>query len=193
MRQLLICLMLLWPAALHAASPVPAELYAEVDHGLRPATVLADPVGYRDRTLLLGGRVERTVSEPGRVRFEMACYAVGEEDRPLESAQQLGHVLVTVAGFDGAQLQPGRLVTLIGVVAGSEKTEGGDLPLLVARFVHPWPTADEEQAARAEAERLRYRYDPWCDPWYRDAWCGPNYYGPYPRWRFGINYHRHRH
>lgn len=193
MRELLICLTLLWPVASHAVSPVPTELYAEVDHGLRPATVLADPLAYRDRTLLLGGRVERTVSEPGRVRFDMACYAVSNEDHPVVSSQRLGSARVVIAGFDGAQLQPGRMVTLIGVVTGVETTESGELPLLMARFVHPWPTAAEEQAARAEAERLRDQYDPWCDPWYRDPWCGPRYYGPYPRWRLGSGYHHHRH
>lgn len=193
MRLLLISLILLWPVALPAASPVPADLYAEVDHGLRPATVLADPVGYRGRTLLLGGRVERTVSDPGRVSLEVTCYPVSEEDRPLASSPPLGSVLVTITGFDGAQLQPGRMVTLVGVVTGVEKTASGELPLLAATFVHPWPTSAEEQAARAEAERFHYRYDPWCDPWYRDPWCGPWYYGPYPRWRLGIGYHHHRH
>ncbi|MHB8707611.1 MAG: hypothetical protein ACYC9I_01920 [Desulfuromonadales bacterium] len=93
MRHLLFFLLTFWPTTGLAVSPIPTEIYAEVDHGLRPAGVLADPVGYRGRTLLLGGIVERTVSDP-------------------------------------------------------------------------------------------WRHAPWCAPWY---------YGPYPRWRFGGSYYRHRH
>ena len=59
----LLCL-LTWPVQAVCGSPVPTELYAEVDHALRPAIVLDDPAAYRGRTLLLGGIVTRTSAKP---------------------------------------------------------------------------------------------------------------------------------
>lgn len=189
MRKLLLWLLLLWPVAGSAASPVPQNLYAEIDHGLRPVVVLADPESYRGRILLLGGVVERTVSEPGGVTLTVACQGVDVADRPAAGIPQCGRILATGAGLDGARLQPGRLVTLVGVVTGWGETGAGRLAQLEIRFIHPWPTAAEEQASR----RPTYPPGYWCDPWGYDPWCGPRYYGPYPRWRFGLGYSRHWH
>ena len=184
MHRLLLLMMILWPTIGLAASPLPADIYAEVDHGLRPARVLADPVGYRGRTLLLGGIVERTVSEPGRVSLEVTCYALTDDDRPEAPDSPLGRVLVTGPELDGGKLQPGRLITLVGEVGGQIQVDAVKLPLLIAKFIYPWPTAVEEEAVRATSRIHGDRYDPWCDPWY---------FGPYPRWRFGGGYYWHRH
>lgn len=187
MRHLL--LLLFWPGVVLAASPIPTELYAEVDHALRPAKVLAAAEEYRGRTLLLGGAVERTISEPGNVIVEMVCYSLTDDDRPVQPDPSLGRVLISGAGLDGAKLQPGRLLTVVGKIVGWEQSGSGALPLLTVKFIHSWPTAEEEAAAR---ESLR-RYDGWCDPWYRDPWYDPWYYGPYPRWRLDGHYYRHWH
>lgn len=187
----LLLIMLLWPLAGLAASPVPTGIYTEVDHGLRPAVVLGDPEAYRGRTVLIGGMVERTVSEYGQVTVELTGYRLHDDDRPEVPDPALGRIVVAGANLDGARLQPGRLVTVVGTVSGL--APAGTLPLLAARFVHPWPT-DAEAAAAREAARMRSCRDScWCDPWRRDPWCDPWYFGPYPRWHFGLGYHRHRH
>lgn len=192
MRQFILWLLILWPGTGLAASPVPTEIYAEVDHALRPAKVLAAPEAYQGRTLLLGGAVARTVSEPGNVLVEMVCYSLTEDDHPVQPDPALGRVLVSGAGLDGAKLQPGRLLTLVGEIVGQGKAGAGEIPLLTVKFVHPWLTAEEE--AEREATRIYYSpYRPWCDPWYHDPWCDPWYYGPYPRWHFGAGYYRHWH
>ena len=188
----LLCL-LTWPVRAMCGSPVPVELYAEVDHALRPAVVLADPAAYRGRTLLLGGIVTRTVSEAGRVTVELDGYRLDDSDRPLTVDPVLGRVVVSGSDLDGARLQPGRLVTLVGEVAGRSKDDGATLPLLEVRFIHPWPTAEEEAAARNPLCPPGGYCDPWCDPCWYDPWCDPWYYGPDPRWRFGGGYYRHWH
>jgi len=184
----LLCL-LAWPVQAVCGSPVPTELYAEVDHALRPAIVLADPAAYRGRTLLLGGIVTRTVSEVGNVTVELVGYRLDDSDRPLVADPALGRMVISGADLDGVRLQPGRLVTLVGQVAGRSEVDGAMLPRLAVDFIHPWPTAEEEAAARTPA------YSPgwYCDPWWYDPWCDPWYYGPYPRWRFGAGYYRHWH
>ncbi|MCM2264040.1 MAG: Slp family lipoprotein [Desulfuromonadales bacterium] len=192
MRHFMLWLLLLWPATGLAASPVPTEIYAEVDHALRPAKVLATPEAYLGRTLLLGGVVERTVSEPGNVLVEIVCYNLTDDDRPVQPDPVLGRVLISGSELDGAILQPGRLLTLVGEVVGRGQSDTGALPLLKVKFIHHWPTAEEE--AEREAARRYYRpYNHWCDPWYYDPWCDPWYYGPYPRWHFGAGYYRHWH
>lgn len=184
MRCFLLLLLILWPAPGSAGSPVPIEIYAEIDHGLRLDKVLADPVSYHGRTLLFGGIVERSVSEPGRVSLEVAGYRLTDDDRPTVPDPTLGRIIVAGAGLDGAKLQPGRLITLVGEVAGRDDAGAEKLPMVIARFVHGWPTAAEEAAAR-EVELMRGScYDPWYDPWF----CGP-----YRRGRFGGSYYRHWH
>jgi outer membrane lipoprotein len=188
-RIALATLIFLGPSMAAAGSPVPIDVYAEVDHALRPATVLADPEAYRGRTVLVGGVVERTVSEAGGVTLEISCWQLDREDRPESPDASQGRVVAGSANLDGAKLQPGRLVTLVGVVAGNVATPAGNLPHLVIRFVHPWPTAAEEAAAWEAPCSRGCGCDRWCDPWWYDPW----YYGPYPRWRFGAGYYRHWH
>ena len=189
---LLLCL-LIWPVRALCGSPVPVELYAEVDHALRPAVVLADPAAYRGRTMLLGGIVTRTVSEAGRVTVELDGCRLDDSDRPLAVDPALGRIVVSGSDLDGARLQPGRLVTLVGEVAGRSEGDGGMLPRLEVRFIHPWPNAEEEAAARNPVCPPGGYCDPWCDPCWYDPWCDPWYYGPDPRWRFGGGYYRHWH
>ena len=189
MGRLWMVLLILWPVAAGAASPVPTDLYAEVDHALRPSVVLADPVAYWGRTLLLGGVVVRTVSEAAGVTIEFDGYQLDGADRPTAPDRALGRIAAAGAGLDGALLQPGRLVTLVGRVTGATGSSGSVLPRLEISFIHAWPTAAEEAAAQTPAYPPGY----WCDPWWHDPWCDPWYWGPYPRWRFGAGYYHHWH
>jgi len=184
-----LLLMLLVPVAAMAASPVPTDFYVEVDHGLHAAAVLADPVSYRGRTLLLGGKVVRTVSEAGKVIIEVDGFSLGKDDRPMQIDPKLGRFIAAGSDLDGGSVQPGRLVTLVGTVTGSWGSVETTLPALQLRFVHPWSTAEEEAAARTTVCSPGYC----CDPWWYDPWYGAGYCGPYPRWRFGFGYSRHWH
>jgi starvation-inducible outer membrane lipoprotein len=188
-RSLWLLVLLCWPLTGWCASPVPTELYAEVDHALRTEVVLADPIGYHGRTLLLGGKVERTLSEPGRVTVQLVGYRLDDDDRPLIPGPDLGRLVVSDVQVDGARLQPGRLVTVVGRVVGWGESDGRVLPRLASRFIHAWPTPEEEAAARCRPGAC---CDPWCDPWWHDPWCDPWYYGPHPRWYWGGGYYRYR-
>jgi len=195
MKQLgpvLLCL-LVWPFTALCGSPVPTELYGEVDHALKPSTVLADPEAYRGRTVLLGGEVVQTLSDTAGVRIEVLLYRLDDGDRPSQPDTSLGRVVASGPGLDGARLQPGRLVTLVGSVAGRAESAAGPLPHLGVRFIHPWPTAEEEAAARQAVCPPGCCYDPWWGPCWGDPWCPSWYYGPYPRWRFGGSYYRSWH
>jgi outer membrane lipoprotein len=183
-----ILLLGLWPLAA-AGSPVPTDLYAEVDHALRPATVLADPEAYRGRTLLLGGVVERTVSDAAGVTLEINGMQLDRDDRPELPDPGQGRFAASGMHLDGARLQPGRLVTLVGKVAGKIGGAASMVPHLQIQFIHPWPTAAEQAAALPSSCSPGYCCDPWwCDPWY-DPW----YPGPFPRWGWGGGYYRHWH
>lgn len=184
-----VLLMLCMPRLVHSASPVPTELYAEVDHGLRPAVVLADPFGYRGRILLLGGRVTRTVSEVTGVTVEVEAYRLTTDDRPEIPDPTLGTFAATGAGLDGGKLQPGRLVTVVGRVAEAGTAGLTGRAHLEIRFIHAWPTPEEEAASRPPPCAPGYC----CDPWGTDPWCDPWYWGPYPRWHFDFGYYRHWH
>lgn len=192
-RAIVLICWLAWPAIGMCGSPVPLELYAEVDHGLRLPVVLADADAYRGRTLLLGGMVTRTVSEAAGVTLELDGYQLDDSDRPLAPDPALGRMVVSGADLDGARLQPGRMVTLIGRVAGRTGATGEVLPRLEVRFIYSWPTAEEQAAKRAPYYPPGGYGGPWCDPWWYDPWCDPWYYGPYPRWRFGAGYYRNWH
>lgn len=189
MRRLWTLFLLCVTGVAEAASPVPADLYAEVDHALRPGVVLADPGAYRGRTLLLGGMVLRTVSDARGVTIEVEGYRLDDDDRPESVDAAVGRVLAAGAGLDGAKLQPGRLVTLVGRVAGSAGNGGAQLPWLEILFIHPWPTAAEEEAARAPDCPPGYC----CDPWGYAPWGDPWGCGSYPRWRYDFGYYRHWH
>jgi outer membrane lipoprotein len=194
MRRIMMAMFLfLVPTAVSAGSPVPTDLYAEVDHGLRPASVLADPEAYRGRILLLGGVVERTVSAVSAVTLTVSCWQLDRDDRPVTPDATQGAIVAGGAGLDGAGLQPGRLVTLVGQVVGRGDAPDGKLPRLEIRFIHPWPTAAEEAAARQAPCGSGGCCDRWADPWWHDPWCDPWYCGPYPRWGFGAGYRRNWH
>jgi len=187
MRKLWGLLLLLVPGLAAAASPVPTDLYAEVDHALRPSVVLADPAGYWGRTLLLGGMVMRTVSEANTVTIEVAGYRLNGDDRPELPDLSMGRVLAAGADLDGAGLQPGRLVTLVGQVAGTATNGALVLPRLEIRFIYAWPTAAEEAAASLPG----CAPSSCCDPWGYGAWGYP--WGCGLRWQFDFGYYRHWH
>lgn len=182
-----MALMLFLPTLAHPASPVSAELYAEVDHGLKAARVLADPGSYQGRTLLLGGRVERTVSDATGVIIEIDGYQLAEDDRPETPDPTLGRFVATGTDLDGGRLQPGRLVTLVGRIEGKDVMT--NMAHLEIRFIYPWPTPEEEAVKPTSGCVPGYC----CDPWWSGPGCDPWYWGPYPRWRFDFGYYRHRH
>ena len=78
-------------------------------------------------------------------------------------------------------------MTLVGRVVGAAGL--ADRALLEIRFIHAWPTPEEEAANRRVGCMPGYC----CDPWGYDPWCDPWYWGPYPRWRFDFGYYRHWH
>jgi hypothetical protein len=128
MRSLWAIVLMCATGVAEAASPVPADLYAEVDHALRPGVVLADPAAYRGRTLLLGGMVLRTVSDAAGVTIEVEGYRLDDDDRPESGDAAVGRVLAAGSGLDGAKPPRKRPRARRTAPLDTAVTHGGTLP-----------------------------------------------------------------
>lgn len=155
--------------ALSGCATVPAPIGGTFGT-LTPAEAGAD--GERVRW---GGPIVATEPSSNGTCLEILAKPLTASARPVDDDRAFGRFLACRGGFaDPAIFAPGREVTVVGRIAGrAERQLGGfsyEVTRIEAEAVHLWPR--------------RMPVDPRCvDPWGRNSWHGPGWWGPrHPFW-----------
>ena len=118
-----------------------------VDRALVPTAVAADIDAARGRTAMWGGAIVNSRNFENSSQLEVLAYPLDDAGRPRLDQPPLGRFLVQRAGYlETVDYAPGRLVTMIGPVAGVRSGTVGearyDYPVLEARQLHLWPRSE---------------------------------------------------
>lgn len=105
-----------------------------------------------------GGPIVRVETLSDRSCFEIVGVSLGSDGRPLDDDQSAGRFLACRSGFYDPQIfQPGREITVTGVVEDFETRKVGDYdyryPRLAAEVVFLWP---ERRDVDVVVERYPY-------------------------------------
>lgn len=101
------------------------------------------PESYAGQLLLIGGEVFTVKPKGEWIEIEVLERPLGFRDRPQMDRPPRGRflVLATLQGLD--KIKPGREITLVGQVTGSEvrsvEAASYTYPVVMARYVHLWP------------------------------------------------------
>jgi len=130
-----------------------------VDRSLTLRVLRASPAAHRGARVMLGGEVIATVPKSGATEIEVLSRRLGGSGAPESGDRSDGRVLVRTAKFlDPAIYAPGRRLTALGTVTGTEERSIGTVPYLYVVI---------------EAERIKL--------WPRtEAWVGNPSYPPLP-------------
>ena len=148
------------------ASAFPAETLQSVDRSLTLAQLRRAPEQHAGARVVLGGEILATTPRPDETEVEVLGRPLASGLAPEWSDRSDGRFLVRTRQFlDPAVYAPGRRVSVLGAVSGSEERRLGELPyrypVLAAERIVLWPRPVEPS--------------PW--PYY-----GPRYYDPFWDW-----------
>ena len=108
------------------SSVISPEGLARVTPGSSLATVRQSPADHIGETLLVGGNILGLLPQEGRSYLEVYSWKLDRRGLPLSFDQAGGRFLaVTDRWFDPLAYAPGRFVTLVGTVEGSETHDLG--------------------------------------------------------------------
>jgi outer membrane lipoprotein len=125
-------------------SVFPKEMLRGVDRSLTLAVLRSDPDTYRQARVVLGGEIIETRPKTGSTEIEVLSRPLGEGDAPKRTDHTDGRFLVLAPDFlDPAVFAPGRRVSVVGTVAGSEERTLGGQPyryvMIRADQIYLWP------------------------------------------------------
>ena len=125
------------------APPFPKELMARVDRRLPVADLMKEPDQYRGQMVMLGGVIAETKNLQAGTQIEVVQKPLDREGRPEQTDETRGRFLVLSPQFyDAAVFHRGRLITVVGEVAGQRIQPLGEIEyrylLIQASAVHLW-------------------------------------------------------
>ncbi|MCK4834949.1 MAG: Slp family lipoprotein [Gammaproteobacteria bacterium] len=99
----------------------------QVDPSLTPQSVLAELELTRDKTALWGGTILDTRNLEDSTQIEILAYPLNSSYRPLLDSKPLGRFIIKHPGYlEPATYGPGRLLSVLGKVAGSQTGNVGE-------------------------------------------------------------------
>jgi outer membrane lipoprotein len=118
-----------------------------VDRSLTLSVLRASPAAHRDARVMLGGEVIVTVPKPGATEIAVLSRRLGATGAPEAGDRSDGRFLVRTAKFlDPAIYAPGRRLTVLGTVTGTEERPIGTVPYLhlviETERIKLWPKAE---------------------------------------------------
>ena len=123
-----------------------------VDRELTFAALRQDPDRYLGRYLLLGGMIVGVRNTPAGSELEVVQFATDRSGRITATDNSGGRFLVQVATFSEPAVYQGRLVSLVGQVAGQVQAPLDEIdslsPLLTAHELHLWSPEESPDASR---------------------------------------------
>lgn len=123
-----------------------------VDRELTFAALRQDPDRYNGRYLLLGGMIAMVRNSSAGSELEVVQFATDRSGRITTTDKSGGRFLIQVESFSEPAIYQGRLVTLVGKVAGQKRAPLGEIdylyPLLTAQELHLWKPEEHPDAPR---------------------------------------------
>lgn len=128
---------------------VPAALRAQVEPRLSLQNLQANPQEYRGRMVLLGGEILEIQAGADEAMLVVLHRPLEALDRPLLTGRSEGRFWVRLRAPLPRGYREGQPMTVVGEVSGEARPAytGKDLhaPVLDARYVHLWSSADYAQ------------------------------------------------
>jgi outer membrane lipoprotein len=166
-------MILLFAGCAHVISK---DLRAKADPSLTFKQVLRNPEAYKNRTVIWGGEIVRTLNQKdGTTLVEVFQKPLGWRGEPKDGGLSDGRFLILVEKYlDPYLFRRGRKITAAGEILGEKIRPLGEMdyryPLLLGKEIHLW---------------AEYYYYP--GPYYYDPWWGFPYGWGYP-YRWGYPY-----
>lgn len=134
-------LILLWLAA--CASTISPEVLKDVNQSIRFEALVKNPDAFQGKTVLFGGDIIKTENSPDKTLIVVLQRSLNSDEKPSGGDRSAGRFIVSVPGFlDPAIFQPGRQITVVGVVAGKEVRALDDIaytyPVIERRHLYLW-------------------------------------------------------
>ena len=123
-----------------------------VDREITFAVLRQDPDRYLGRYLLLGGAIVAVRNTSAGSELEVVQFATDRSGRITATDNSGGRFLVQVDTFSEPAIYQGRLVSLVGKVAGQVRARLDEIdylyPVLTAHELHLWKPEESPDASR---------------------------------------------
>lgn len=124
-----------------------------VDASLTVERAVLEPEAVQGRVVEWGGVVINTSNLKDATRIEVLSYPLDDDGRPKLGGTPLGRFLAVRSGYlETAVFSPGRLVTIVGPVYGSQVGKIGETeyqyPAVSADQLHLWPVPERGSEPR---------------------------------------------
>jgi outer membrane lipoprotein len=143
------------------------DILQKVNSEVTFAELQKAPQAYREKVVLLGGVIVKTVNKNNGTLLEVYQTEINRRGKPIKLDISGGRFLAHWKGFlDSEIYQKGRKVTIVGVVKGEEMIRLGDIDYrcayLVVKDLHLW----EKEQPQKHMPYPYYPWYPWWYPWY---------------------------
>jgi outer membrane lipoprotein len=143
-RRSLTGALLVFLSAGCASAPFPEETLRGVDRSLGLEALRARPAALRGARVMLGGQIIATVPKPGATEIEIHSRPLRGGGAPEAGDRSDGRFLARTTEFlDPAIYAPGRRLTVLGTVKGTEERPVGTVPytyvVVDAERLKLWP------------------------------------------------------
>jgi len=123
--------------------PFPRELLGKVEKNVPFTALQKDPDKYAGKLLMVGGIIVDTKNLMEGTRIEVLQTTLDGEGRPELTDETGGRFLIMTKQYlDGAVYHRGRLITVVGEVAGLQVLPLGETeyryPVITAKALHLW-------------------------------------------------------
>ncbi len=127
-----------------ARPPFPSQITDRVDRKISFSDLHKDPRSYKGKWVMFAGVIVGSITEnDGRTYLEVVQKPADDQGRPFQTDESGGRFIAVSKEFlDPAVYQGGRVITVVGEVAGdSVRPLGGMVyryPLLAVEALHLW-------------------------------------------------------
>ncbi len=144
-RQKIIILIGVTTALLMAgcAPPFSRQALDQVDRSITFSELQRDPGRYEGKWVMLAGVIVSTKNAEEGTFIEVLEKPMSRRGKPLETDATEGRFIISSERFlDSAVYHPGRMITVVGVVAGQKVQPLGEIqyryPVVTARELRMW-------------------------------------------------------
>lgn len=132
---------LLWAGG--CAPPFSRQALDQVDRSITFRELQSAPGRYKGKVIMLAGVIVNTKNTAGGTFIEVLQRPLDRQGRPRDTDMTEGRFIITSAEYlDSAVYYAGRLITVIGEVAGEKVQPLGDIqyryPVVTATELHLW-------------------------------------------------------
>src|SRR3990172_7644873 len=135
--------LLLLTSLISCAPVISPEVLKTVDKTITFEQILTNPDAYKNKMVLLGGTIIKTINLPDETLIEVIQQPLNRGNMPKDPEASKGRFIIVFKEFkDPAIFSPGRLITVAGEVIGSQTRPLGETnynyPLLTPKEYYLW-------------------------------------------------------